>query len=93
MILGQSAATAAAMAIDRSLAVQDLPYSILRERLLGDGQVLENPDGADSARAGSGSRSHSIDPRTLEGTVIDDADAGADTDAPSSLNVERLGDW
>lgn len=42
MILGQSAATAAAMAIDAGIAVQDLPYHQLRERLLTDGQVLES---------------------------------------------------
>lgn len=41
MILGHSAATAAVMAIDGGLAVQDVPYSRLRERLLKDGQVLE----------------------------------------------------
>lgn len=41
MILGQSAATAAAMAIDGKLAVQDVPYARLRERLLRDKQVLE----------------------------------------------------
>jgi FAD dependent oxidoreductase len=41
MILGQSAATAAVMAIDGKLAVQDVPYPALRERLLKDGQVLE----------------------------------------------------
>ncbi len=41
MILGQSAATAAAMAIDGNLDVQDVPYEKLRERLLKDGQVLE----------------------------------------------------
>ena len=40
MILGQSAATAAAMAIDGKLAVQDVAYSKLRERLLQDKQVL-----------------------------------------------------
>ena len=44
MILGQSAATAAAMAIDGGIAVQDVPYAKLRERLLADGQVLEMPD-------------------------------------------------
>lgn len=44
MILGQSAATAAALAIDGKLAVQDVPYAQLRERLLKDRQVLEyNP--------------------------------------------------
>jgi hypothetical protein len=41
MILGQSAATAAAMAIDDGIAVQDVPYEKLRGRLLADGQVLE----------------------------------------------------
>ena len=43
MILGQSAATAAVLAIDQNLAVQDVPYAALRARLLADGQVLETP--------------------------------------------------
>lgn len=41
MILGQSAATAAALAIDGKLDVQDVPYEKLRQRLVADGQVLE----------------------------------------------------
>jgi hypothetical protein len=41
MILGQSAATAAAMAIDAQTPVQDVDYGKLRERLLADGQKLE----------------------------------------------------
>ncbi len=41
MILGQSAATAAALAIDAGIAVQDVPYAKLRARLIQDGQVLE----------------------------------------------------
>jgi hypothetical protein len=41
MILGQSAATAAALAIDGGAAVQDVPYAKLCERLLKDGQILE----------------------------------------------------
>ena len=41
MILGQSAATAAALALDGKMAVQDVPYSKLRERLLKDKQILE----------------------------------------------------
>jgi hypothetical protein len=41
MILGQSAATAAVLAIDGKIAVQDVPYDRLRARLLADGQVLE----------------------------------------------------
>ncbi len=43
MILGQSAATAAAMAIDEDVSVQQLEYAKLRERLLADGQVLKTP--------------------------------------------------
>lgn len=42
MILGQSAATAAVLAIDGGLAVQEVPYAQLRERLVRDGQVLEH---------------------------------------------------
>jgi hypothetical protein len=41
MVLAQSAATAAVLAIDGGLAVQDVPYEALRARLLEDGQVLE----------------------------------------------------
>ncbi len=41
MILGQSAATAAAMAIDAKIAVQDVPYAPLHARLIKDGQVLD----------------------------------------------------
>lgn len=42
MILGQSAATAAALSIDKNIAVQDLAYAELREQLLKDKQKLEN---------------------------------------------------
>jgi len=41
MVLAQSAATAAAIAIERGVSVQNVPYAELRERLLKDGQVLE----------------------------------------------------
>ena len=41
MVLAHSAATAAALAIDRGVAVQDVPYEALRDRLLKDKQVLE----------------------------------------------------
>jgi hypothetical protein len=44
MILGQSAATAAALAIDGKTAIQNLPYAELRERLRKDGQVLQFPE-------------------------------------------------
>lgn len=41
MILGQSAATAAVMAIDNATTVQDVDYKVLQERLLQDGQILQ----------------------------------------------------
>ncbi len=41
--LGQSAATAAAFAIDDACAVQDVDYAKLRKRLLANGQKLELP--------------------------------------------------
>jgi hypothetical protein len=40
MVLGQSAATAAVLAIDENVAIQDLPYEKLQIRLKADGQVL-----------------------------------------------------
>jgi hypothetical protein len=43
MILGQSAATVAALAIENGQAVQDVQYTQLRERMLADLQVLEAP--------------------------------------------------
>ncbi len=41
MIMGQSAATAAVMAIEDGVAVQRVDYAKLRARLLADGQLLE----------------------------------------------------
>ena len=43
MLLGQSAATAASMAIDGSSSVQKVDYVKLRERLIADGQRLDWP--------------------------------------------------
>lgn len=41
MILGQSAATAAAIALEANSAVQDVEYAELRKRLLADHQILD----------------------------------------------------
>ncbi|GEM_PF-668083 len=49
MILGESAATAAALAIDDQVSVQEVPYTKLRQRLLDDGQILEAPVAAANA--------------------------------------------
>ena len=41
MILGQSAATAAVMALDKGIGIHDLSYNDLKTQLLVDGQILE----------------------------------------------------
>ena len=43
MILGQSAAIAAVLAIDNKVGVQQVDYSLLKEKLLKAGQVIEKP--------------------------------------------------
>jgi len=67
MILGQSAATAAAIAVEDEVAVQDVDYAKLREQLLKDGQILDLPP-EDLPQP-------DIKKESLEGIVIDDADA------------------
>ncbi|WP_050031181.1 FAD-dependent oxidoreductase [Verrucomicrobium sp. BvORR034] len=42
MVLGQSAGTAAALAVEHKVEVADLDYNLLRARLVADGQVLED---------------------------------------------------
>jgi hypothetical protein len=70
MILGQSAATAAVMAIDEDIAVQDVDYAKLRERLLTGKQVLDLPSGISGGASAVG-----IAASKLGGIVVDDADA------------------
>ena len=63
MILGQSATTAACLALDQGIAVQDLDYATLRAKLIDDGQVLELED------------VYEIASKDLPGIVIDDRSA------------------
>ncbi|MDI9384393.1 MAG: FAD-dependent oxidoreductase [Verrucomicrobiota bacterium] len=67
MILGQSAATAAILALDSEIGVQDVDYALLRNRLLEDGQVLDLPDAPPSDKT--------ILTATLAGHVVDNVDA------------------
>ena len=71
MILGQSAATAAALAIDGNLDVQDVPYATLRARLLEDGQVLEH-ESSKAKPKGHGPVKAVV---SLPGVTVDDHDA------------------
>ena len=68
MVLGQTSATAAVMAIDGKTSVQKVDYPKLRERLLADKQVLT---WTGPRRVGS----NGIDLKSLAGLVIDDEQA------------------
>jgi len=65
MVLGQSAATAAALAIENNVVVQELPYDLLKGRLTKDRQVLQWIGPRPPAR-------YSLDPAKLPGLVFDD---------------------
>lgn len=77
MVLGQSSATAACMAIDANVDVQKVDYAKLKERLLADKQVLEWKGPVRSAGGGA----TAIDPAKLTGIVVD-------TD-----KAEKKGEW
>lgn len=84
MVLGQSAATAASLAIDHETSVQDVDYDQLATRLSIDGQVLQY----------TGPKKQSgIDPKKLPGIVIDNTQAETQGGwVSSSSSVPRVGD-
>jgi len=71
MILGQSAAMAAALAIDGDLAVQDVPYGKLSEKLLQAGQVLQHASSDEPITT----KRPTLMPDKLPGVVVDDDQA------------------
>ncbi len=66
MALGQSAATAAAQAIDQRVPVQRIDPVQLRQRLLADGMILEWQRSLDP------SSHRGVDAKDLDGIVLDD---------------------
>lgn len=73
MILGQSAGIAAALSAKQNVTVQKLSYPVLRERLLAQKQVLALPVLPELPPEPKGVVS--IDPKSLPGIVLDDAQA------------------
>ncbi len=67
MILGQSCATAASIAIEEGYDVQEVPYDTLREQLLAQGQVLDLPEGWTPKRI--------LAAKSLPGIAVDDEQA------------------
>ncbi len=68
MILGQSAATAAALAIQHDTVIQDVEYTSLAKRLMADGQVLEYTTQKRPSK-------NSLPATDIIGTVVDDQSA------------------
>src|SRR5262249_42786857 len=69
MVLGQSAATAAVQAIEQQVDIQKIDAALLRQRLLGDGQVLDFESPSINVRSGALSKTR------LAGIVVDDSEA------------------
>ncbi|MCA9192144.1 MAG: FAD-dependent oxidoreductase [Planctomycetales bacterium] len=68
MILGQSAATMASLAIAGKVPVQEITYAQLRPKLMADGQVLEFTDDTPPGKG-------SVSLQSLPGIVLDDSAA------------------
>lgn len=88
MILGQSAATAAVLALDAGVPVQQLDYQTLAARLLADGQVLETVlDGKTN-----------VDQKKLPGIVMDNPQSaregnwGISSSVPGMVGLNYLHD-
>ena len=88
MILGQSAATAAVMAIDAKQSVQDVPYAKLKEQLLKDGQILEyiRPAGVSVDFEGN----DGVLPKDLAGIIVDDEAATLTGDWTKSTSNSKF---
>ncbi len=72
MVIGQGAGIAAALTAKQGVAVQDLPYPILRERLLAQVQALKLPAAPEKELANDSS---ATPVKSFPGIVLDDADA------------------
>ncbi|MHC4444695.1 MAG: FAD-dependent oxidoreductase [Planctomycetota bacterium] len=84
MILGQSAATAACLAVDGGIAVQDVDIKKLQARLVADKQIL----------FWQGERRFGRDPKELPGIVVDDREAEIFGNwLPSNGGKGFIGNW
>ncbi|MFM7055626.1 MAG: FAD-dependent oxidoreductase [Planctomycetota bacterium] len=84
MVLGQSAATAAVLAIRSGVALQDLAYATLRQQLIADQQVLDLPPQTPARPL--------ITKASLPGVVLDDVDAQLEgVWSPSSSTPKYVG--
>ncbi len=86
MILGQSAGIAAAMCAKQNVAVQKLPYPMLRERLLAQKQVLSLPTLPEQGSTPKDAKN--MDSKIPPGHVLDDSQAELKGDWKLSTNFK-----
>ncbi len=92
MILGDSAAHAAHLVIERQCPVQDVPYGALSEALEGAGQVLATPPALVRARRARDTREkqRSVPLSDLRGVVVDDDTATFTGSWQTSVSSDRF---
>jgi hypothetical protein len=89
MIIGQSAGIAAALAAKEGVTVQSLDYGRLRARLLAQRQVLDLPVLPPlPAKIARPAGPMSLDPKSLPGLILDDAQAELSGDWERSTNFK-----
>jgi hypothetical protein len=88
MVIGQGAGVAAALAAKNGVAVQALDYPTLRTRLLAQKVVLDLPVLPPVGKIARTSGPVSIDPKSLPGLILDDAQAELSGDWERSTNFK-----
>ena len=88
MAIGQGAGVAAALAAKAGVTVQALDYPTLRTRLLAQKVVLELPKLPPADKPAGASGPVSLDPKSLPGLILDDAQAELSGDWERSTNFK-----
>jgi uncharacterized protein YfiM (DUF2279 family) len=88
MAIGQGAGVAAALAAKAGVTVQALDYPTLRIRLLAQKVVLELPKLPPADKPARASGPVSLDPKSLPGLILDDAQAELSGDWERSTNFK-----
>ena len=88
MAIGQGAGVAAALAAKAGVTVQALDYPTLRTRLLAQNVVLELPKLPPADKPARATGPVSLDPKSLPGLILDDAQAELSGDWERSTNFK-----
>jgi len=88
MAIGQGAGVAAALAAKAGVTVQALDYPTLRTRLLAQNVVLELPKLPPADKPARATGPVSLDPKSLRGLILDDAQAELSGDWERSTNFK-----